>query len=390
MAQVRFKGLVRLAGMLRQDLSSPISAHRRDQLQSRIGELLSEVDAILKSKRATPADMPVPSRRAYLFLKGVNWGKVQIADTDAAAAAAAAPAVVSWPGLKTFLDRILLSLASATAVSPALDEAHRSIQIMSRRVEGSIERSRLTPEQITQASRQMRAWLAFFADCANLNRYVEAVGRCGKLIEAARKIGYTDPTIVQFRPTRHLYHVVRRTGRTLITLPTEMIAFDEPQLAIVAEMIAGGGGAAKQKLYEATALEAYQAMHAQLETLGGVSEQTRGMHHDLDEVFTRVNAAWFEGKLARPRLTWSVAFTGRKMGHYEAMRDMVMISRSLDRADVPAFVIDFLMYHELLHKQLGTRWSNGRGYAHTAEFRKLENRFPRRGEAEALLRKLGA
>ncbi len=62
-----------------------------------------------------------------------------------------------------------------------------------------------------------------------------------------------------------------------------------------------------------------------------------------------------------------------------------MISRTLDYADVPAFVIDFVMYHELLHKKLGVAWRNGRRAVHTPAFRREENRFEQYTAAEAAL-----
>jgi hypothetical protein len=66
-----------------------------------------------------------------------------------------------------------------------------------------------------------------------------------------------------------------------------------------------------------------------------------------------------------------------------------MISSTLDQAKVPEFVVDFLMYHELLHKKHGIRWSaGGRGYAHTAAFYSDEKRFEGFERAEKWLEKL--
>jgi hypothetical protein len=65
-----------------------------------------------------------------------------------------------------------------------------------------------------------------------------------------------------------------------------------------------------------------------------------------------------------------------------------MVSRTLDQAQVPEFVVDFLMYHELLHKQHGIHWVNGRGLAHTRAFYADERRFERFEEAEEWLKKL--
>ena len=126
----------------------------------------------------------------------------------------------------------------------------------------------------------------------------------------------------------------------------------------------------------------------EVDALGGVVDHARGAAHDLAASFDRVNAAYFGGKMARPRLTWNRTFTGRKFGHYDWILDTVMVSRTLDSADVPGFVVDFLVFHELLHKFHGLHWVNGRSYAHTAEFKQSELKFTRFHEAEAILQKL--
>jgi len=92
--------------------------------------------------------------------------------------------------------------------------------------------------------------------------------------------------------------------------------------------------------------------------------------------------------MQRPRLTWNQSITAHKFGHYNYSTDTVMISRTLDHSAVPAFVVDHVMHHELLHKKHGLRWHNGRGHAHTPEFRREERMFPQYAEADEFLRRL--
>jgi len=60
----------------------------------------------------------------------------------------------------------------------------------------------------------------------------------------------------------------------------------------------------------------------------------------------------------------------------------------LDRKTVPEFTVDFIVYHELLHKQLGITWQSNRMAAHTPEFREKEREFKQYDQAKAVLRKL--
>ncbi len=119
-----------------------------------------------------------------------------------------------------------------------------------------------------------------------------------------------------------------------------------------------------------------------------VTTSGRGHAYDLDESFARVNAAYFDNRMPKPTLVWNRTLTARKFGHYQPSRDTVMISISLDDPKVPAYVIDFVLYHELLHKQHGVTTVNGRRLAHSPSFRADERRFAQYHEAERELGKL--
>ncbi len=109
--------------------------------------------------------------------------------------------------------------------------------------------------------------------------------------------------------------------------------------------------------------------------LQAASLRATGRHHDLNASFDRVNRSYFGGMMPRPTLTWNTTFTRRKLGHYDLHTDTVMLSITLDDPKVPGYVVDFVMYHELLHKRLGVHAVNGRRRMHTPEFRKAERRF---------------
>jgi hypothetical protein len=55
---------------------------------------------------------------------------------------------------------------------------------------------------------------------------------------------------------------------------------------------------------------------------------------------------------------------------------------------LPSYVVDFVGYHELLHKKHGVTWQNGRQAVHTSAFRKDERRFAEHPVAEAALKRL--
>lgn len=166
-----------------------------------------------------------------------------------------------------------------------------------------------------------------------------------------------------------------------------MICFDRKTLRLLAEWILRKANN-KQMVLDATLSEPYQEILSELGLLSGIVEHTAGMRRNLAESFERVNRSYFNGSMNRPRLAWSQTFTFRKFGHYDRTHDTVMVSMSLDREDVPEYVIDFIVYHELLHKKLGIRWSNGRSFNHTSDFIRREKQFRQYHESKAILNKL--
>jgi len=91
----------------------------------------------------------------------------------------------------------------------------------------------------------------------------------------------------------------------------------------------------------------------------------------LEESFNRVNEKYFHGFMDKPNLVWGTATT-RKLGSYEYTTDTIMVSTIFRHEHE---LLDYVMYHELLHKKLKFYDKNGRSYHHTAKFRKMEKQF---------------
>lgn len=385
MSRLRITGLVRLADSARRELARPLSPERKAYWQRAVRSGIAQVDQILQRNGASIQSLPSPSRRAYEYLKGIDWDQIGTAEV---APAERSIVRLSWKGIGGFVEH----MADRLAGIPDAAEMERIGQLIiqtSRQIEGTIIRAKAGPEHLTPAGRDMRGWLAFLGEPENRTAYLDALKLAMPVFEPVlRELRYPMPLLVHFRPAKVIYRIPHPAGRTVLWLPTPMIAFEEPDFRAVADLIRTSAPQAKQRVVEAMEREAYQSVHAELESLAGIPEQAQGAFHDLGASFARVNARYFGGELPRPHLTWSRILTGRKLGHYDSIRDTVMISATLDTPKAELFVVDFLMYHELLHKRLGSRVVNGRRYSHTAEFFALERRFDRHVDAEAGLRKL--
>ena len=113
-----------------------------------------------------------------------------------------------------------------------------------------------------------------------------------------------------------------------------------------------------------------------------VVTSSKGEVYDLDEIFDQLNRSYFWPRLPKPVLTWSARKTYRILGHHDAQHDHIAISRSLDSRDVPRFVVEYVVFHEMLHIAHPTRHINGRRHNHTPAFRADEEKFTHYHRAE--------
>lgn len=97
--------------------------------------------------------------------------------------------------------------------------------------------------------------------------------------------------------------------------------------------------------------------------------------------FERVNRKYFNGEMELPSIKWG-RDSFSKLGHYHYASDTVLLSTVLHEQRF----LDYVMYHELLHKKHGL--TKG-GRAHTKAFRLDEAKYEEATEAElqAFLRK---
>ncbi len=113
----------------------------------------------------------------------------------------------------------------------------------------------------------------------------------------------------------------------------------------------------------------------------------QGNFYDLDAIFDNLNKTYFKNDLPKPTLTWSARKTFRILGHHDSAHETIVISKSLDEKNVPRYVVEFVVFHEMLHIFHPTIHQNGRRYNHTPQFRRNEQKFRYFEEAEKWITK---
>ena len=113
----------------------------------------------------------------------------------------------------------------------------------------------------------------------------------------------------------------------------------------------------------------------------------KGGVFDLEAIFTNLNVRFFEGKLSKPALGWSPSPSRRLLGHYDPAHHAIVISSVFDTPKTPRYVVEYILYHEMLHVKHPAEYRTERRCVHTSAFRAEEKRFPEYAQALRYLKR---
>ena len=114
----------------------------------------------------------------------------------------------------------------------------------------------------------------------------------------------------------------------------------------------------------------------------------QGGHYNLETLFEDLNLRYFYGLMARPVLSWSRRPSRSILGHFDPSHNAIIISRLLDSVSIPKVVLDYVVFHEMLHLRYPVEHKGARRRVHTKAFREAEKAFEALREAKEWLKRL--
>ncbi|MCL2878254.1 MAG: hypothetical protein FWF13_05690 [Acidobacteria bacterium] len=101
-----------------------------------------------------------------------------------------------------------------------------------------------------------------------------------------------------------------------------------------------------------------------------------GRWHPLPEIFRDVNRRFFNDQVEIQKIGWGVRRSWGRLGHYDPAHNTITLSPVLDSQDVPRFVVDFIVYHEMLHTVFENAENYGFRRHHPPAFCRTERLHP--------------
>ena len=385
---VRIKGLVRGFNDIRAQLQAGIRPDQEEQFRGHVRALTAGVEEICAAHGTTIESLPSPTRRAYSFLKDLDTRDLPPpsgARTTTAVPRLRIANVVKGAGM--FSKRMWDDLPGLFESKCDRDGLASEMLDFVSGIEEVCSQSGTMPDSLEAPSRRAYGWLKFLLTEDNLLLHLAALNR-----------GQSAVLRLNPRPDRvelylaNMNSIWRRRSRGELALLKVNEGFlhadDRVWQGLINSALKKHDGKGGGIVDEYTDSEEFSGVLYEIESFTEMRSTSPGHAHNLDESFDRVNTAYFAGNLAKPRLRWNRVLTARTFGHFNFSRNTMMLSVSLDDPAVPESVVDYVMYHELLHKKHGVKLVNGRRLAHTSAFRKDEQSFKGYDDATSRLNAL--
>lgn len=202
---------------------------------------------------------------------------------------------------------------------------------------------------------------------------------------------------VRFYPFSNLNNTIRlRQGRVLVRLSDLLESAPEGVLYAILHILIA-------KLYRRRIDPSQSALYRKYAGSRAISSKThlirqmrgrkriespQGRHYHLEQVFEDLNRRFFYGLMARPQMTWSQSSSRRSLGHYDPAHNTIVVSRILDRPAIPLYVVEYLVFHEMLHLRHPVKLRGSRRCVHPKAFQEEEKLFPHLAEAKHFLKSL--
>jgi len=187
-----------------------------------------------------------------------------------------------------------------------------------------------------------------------------------------------------------------REGLALVRISDLLEAAPEPVLRSIAHILLAKlyrkpiepGYATRYRRY-VSSYEMTQRTHLVRQLRGRKQlNSPRGHVWNLEEIFDELNLRFFHGLMGRPQMSWSREVSRHLLGHYDPAHNTIIVSRIFDNPKLPRFLVEYIVYHEMLHLKHPVKLRGSRRCVHPRAFQEDERLFPQLEEVKVWLKRL--
>jgi hypothetical protein len=289
---------------------------------------------------------------------------------------------------QTHINQQLFQAASTSNTIPPTIPAQ--LHQTTNQIETICTKHQLTPTALAKPSRNAYTWMKFLTNPHNLQLHFDTLSRSIALSQEIIKTQGKGQIFIEFTHGSNLYKFRTLNNLTTLNISESFIhSSDQVLTAVLQTALHQKNTTASEIIRKFSLSEECSDVLLELDLIAQIATETaQGNIYNLDYLFSTINHQYFAGTMSKPRLMWSSILSHRKLAHYERTRDRIVISKILDHKSIPQYLVEFILYHELLHKHHGIQWLNGKCMVHTPEFKRSERKFSQFQAAEDFLKQL--
>ncbi len=249
-----------------------------------------------------------------------------------------------------------------------------------------------SPADLSTRSFRIYLWLEYLSHQPHLASHLSAIDEFLRILTKQKKKISIDPRelLIKINYSGYLYRRQKIQNKTILQINEAYISAPfEIKKSILSVAFS------RRQTKQMHAIKAYigtSGFTRMNELISGnpIANRIscRGERYDLSIFYNKLNKEYFRGQLSQPRLVWSSRRSIRRLGYYHPEINTIAITQKLDDKKIPRMLVEYVLYHEMLHQHFGIKNHNGRRYAHTSAFRTAEKKFEHQKEAENLIKLL--
>ncbi|XDD51853.1 SprT-like domain-containing protein [Leptospira sp. WS92.C1] len=105
-------------------------------------------------------------------------------------------------------------------------------------------------------------------------------------------------------------------------------------------------------------------------------ERSESKNETLKLILKKINDLYLQIDISEIDIYWGKGKSRTRLGHYDPSHKMIVINPILSQPSIPEFVLEYIVFHELLHVYFPVKRKNGKNVIHGKEFKILERKYP--------------
>ncbi|MGH9801921.1 MAG: hypothetical protein ACRD82_16290, partial [Blastocatellia bacterium] len=294
---MKISGLVSFFNHVRSQLQAGLTPDEIEPFKLRVRKIVNDIEAICLNHGAGINSLPGPSRRAYLFLRDLDFDNLPLRQGGEPATPKNIVRIKNVVKIgEHFADRLWHRLDWLLKDNSERSRLMEEINRQATTTEQICAQHSQTTAMLETPSRRVYCWLKFLANEKTFTAHIESLGLAREITRDHPALT-SHPLLLHLGNINHLWSKRHYSNTLLLKVHLGFQNADEQVWRALLQCALGQDTPASEQAYrEFSESEDFNEVIFEMESFASPpAPPVRGRAHNLDESFARVNASYFGG-----------------------------------------------------------------------------------------------